>query len=112
MSPQTLTPLEIQCLQTFRQRLHAQLGAVIADLRVFGSRARGEGDESSDVDVLVMTTTMSRLIKETIWDIANDLFLETDVLLSPLVLSQVEFHTLLSRERRLALDIQREGIPI
>lgn len=59
-----------------------------------------------------MTTTMSRRIKEAIWDIANDLFLETDVLLSPLVLSQAEFQTLLNRERRLALDIQREGIPI
>lgn len=107
-----LTAREMQCLQAFRQRLPVQTGDRVASLRVFGSRARGEGDESSDLDILVLTTEISRDLKEAIWDLANDLFLETDILLSPLVMSHAEFQTLLARERRLALDIQHEGIPV
>jgi predicted nucleotidyltransferase len=50
-----LSPAEEKLLHAFLERLHATAprGAV-ASVRVFGSRARGDGDERSDLDVAVM----------------------------------------------------------
>ncbi|MBI4365940.1 MAG: nucleotidyltransferase domain-containing protein [Deltaproteobacteria bacterium] len=104
--------MERQTLAEFRVRLTKALGETLQMLCLFGSRARGEGNDESDLDVLVLTATVNRTIKETIWDIANDLLLETDVYLSPLVMSVTEFQTLRDRERRLALEIAHDGIPL
>jgi predicted nucleotidyltransferase len=50
-----LSPSEEMLLATFLERLHAAMpaGAVEA-VRVFGSRARGDSDEHSDLDVAVL----------------------------------------------------------
>lgn len=107
-----LTPLEDRCLGEFKKRVTKSLGSTATAFRLFGSRARGEGNEESDIDVLVLVTKSDRITKETIWDIANDLLLEEWVQISPLVMSIEEFQTLVDRERRIALDIQAEGIPL
>lgn len=50
-----LSPAEERLLEEFLGRLHASVpdGAVEA-VRVFGSRARGDSNENSDLDVAVM----------------------------------------------------------
>lgn len=105
-----LSSSEQRALTEFRSRLRQAFGNRIVEMRLFGSRARGDSHEESDVDVLVLITQTERDIKHAIWDMANDLLLETDIYLSPLVMSVDEFHLLRDRERRLALDIEREGI--
>ncbi|MBI2345692.1 MAG: nucleotidyltransferase domain-containing protein [Deltaproteobacteria bacterium] len=107
-----LTPLEERCVAAFKQRVTSAVGPTATTFRLFGSRARGESHEESDVDVLVLLTKSNRATKEMIWDIANDLLLEEWVHIAPLVMSVEEFQTLLDRERRIALDIQAEGIPL
>jgi len=82
----SLSLAEVQALQAFIRRLQGSFPGQIHQLSLFGSKARGEGDADSDVDVLVITNQDDRSIRREIIDIASDLSLEYDVLLSPRVI--------------------------
>ena len=51
-------------------------------------------------------------IRRHIFDLAYEVFLETDVLISPLVLSREGLATLKRNGRRLARDIERDGVAV
>ena len=87
-----LTGDEKKAVAEIRERV----GSWLKGLYVFGSKARGDYDPESDVDLAILVDVETRYI----------------VVISSLVLSWKEFSHLLERERRLALDIEKEGIPI
>lgn len=91
------------------------LGDRVQDLRIFGSRARGRGRPDSDLDILVLVDDpVDRTTRNKIYDLAYDVAAEFAFLvpLAPLVMSTHKFEELNRRERRLALDIRRDGIPL
>jgi len=59
-------------LQEFIRRTRAELGDRIERIVLYGSRARGDYDEDSDVDVLVFVRNSDGLegIRETLQDLA------------------------------------------
>ena len=79
---------------------------------LFGSRARGEGDAESDVDVLVVVTSDDLPVRRRIFDLAYEVFLQTEVLVSPLVLSREGLAELRQNGRRLAKEIERDGVAV
>jgi len=79
---------------------------------LFGSCARGEGRADSDLDLLVVVNTGDLAVRRMIFDLAYEEFLQTDVLVSPLVLSREAFAALKRTGRRLARDIERDGVPV
>lgn len=82
-------------------------------MKLFGSRARMEGSESSDVDILCIVDKLkSPKDKRDIFTIAAEIYGDDEVDISPLVVSPEEFDLMKRRERRLALDIIKEGIAI
>lgn len=107
-----LTEMEQKALQQFLDRVRTSLGKMFIRSILFGSRARGEGHEESDLDVLVLVTSASLKTKHTVWDIATDLFLETDINISPLVLEEGQFQHLHDLERLIAEEITTQGISL
>jgi predicted nucleotidyltransferase len=91
-----LTGDEKKAVAEIREHVNGLLGSRLKGLYVFGSKARGDYDPESDVDLAILVDVETRYI----------------VVISSLVLSWKEFSHLLERERRLALDIEKEGIPI
>jgi predicted nucleotidyltransferase len=79
---------------------------------LFGSRARGDYGEESDVDVAILVRGLTREMKRRILDKVAEIELEYLLPISALVLSEDEFEHLKKRERRIAIDIDREGIPL
>jgi hypothetical protein len=101
-----------EALKDLREKLHQLLGASMEKLVLYGSRARGDYEIGSDVDVAIIVKNLDRERKESILKLVADIELEHLVPLSTLVLSDGSYKDLLERERRIALDIEREGIPI
>jgi len=93
-----LAPQERRALEAFKARLRALLGDDLVSLRLFGSRARGEGSEESDLDVLVVLRRRDRVLCRRIVEAALDVDLAHDTNLAPTVLSVAEFEA--SRECR------------
>ena len=106
----TLTRQEEQAIRRLQDALKIICGESGWELRLFGSRARGEGDEDSDLDLLVLLDQYDEAKKLRIWDAAYEAFAVTDILLSPLVISRQRFEHLKQRERLIAQDIERDGI--
>ena len=96
----------------FAGALRERYGDALVDARLFGSCARGEMREDSDVDVAVVLEMVDWRTKRDVIDLASIIGLEHDVLLSPTVLDRETFERWRAQERLLVMDIQREGLPL
>ncbi|MEK7375015.1 MAG: nucleotidyltransferase domain-containing protein [Thermodesulfobacteriota bacterium] len=79
---------------------------------LYGSRARGDYGADSDMDIAIIVRSLSPEFKRRILSQVADLEFEYLRSLSTLILSEEDFLLLKKRERRIALDIDREGIPL
>ena len=78
---------------------------------MFGSFARGEANEESDVDLAVVLERLDWQTQKEVLDLAADLGLAHDLLLSP-TLDRETFERWRRQERALVLDIEREGVAV
>ncbi len=107
-----LTPREGKAISVFKERLQKNWGGKISRLCLFGSRARGEGSEDSDIDVLILLKEAPYSLRGQIFEIAADLLVEYDVEISPLVMSEAHFNDLKRRERLLPREIEKDSLPL
>ncbi len=81
-----LTPFEQRALQAFVDYLREHFAEKIKYVALFGSKARGDSREASDIDVLVILNREDRALRREIIRQAARLSLQYDVLLSPRVI--------------------------
>jgi predicted nucleotidyltransferase len=109
----TLSASETAALREFVARARAALGSRFRAARLFGSRARGEGHEHSDLDVaLIVDAGARRRYRREILDLSFDVGLAHGVELAPLVIEESQLQELRDRERRLAYAIDHEGVAL
>jgi uncharacterized protein len=82
----------------------------LVDLRIFGSRARGDGDNYSDMDIFLEVESLDRDQKETIHDLTWEIGLEFGLVLSPLIFTREEIENSPLRSSPVLMNIFREGI--
>jgi predicted nucleotidyltransferase len=107
-----LPPATAAVLAEFCAGVRARFGARLDRLALFGSRARGEAGEDSDVDVVAVIDGLTFAEGREVDAMVGDLLTRHDVLLSPLLLSREHFKRLRARERRIVAEIDRDGIPL
>jgi predicted nucleotidyltransferase len=109
----TLPLLVRQNLDAFVAGLRDRFGPRLRAVRLFGSYARGTAHEDSDVDCLVLLDRVAVEDDRAVTDLAGDLTWQIGgAVISPLVMSEVEFGEWKRRERRTPLEIEREGIAL
>jgi predicted nucleotidyltransferase len=96
----------------FKDGLTAIPGVAVERVILFGSRARGKGDEGSDLDLAVILADDEGLYWRAIVDVATELNLDYEyrIRLSPLIVSRAKLVELWDRERAIAHAILVEGI--
>jgi predicted nucleotidyltransferase len=82
-----LSPVERAAIERFRDALAARFGGRLGRVVLFGSRARGEGHEESDLDLLVELVDLAPAERREVLDLALEAELATGLRLSPLVRS-------------------------
>jgi len=92
--------------------VRAVFGDRLRELRLFGSYARGDADEDSDVDVLVLIDGLTDLEIGVVATEAAPVILATGAPLAPLPMSSERFAELRRTGRPLAIDLDREGIAL
>lgn len=107
-----LTREERVALAELKSALEELLGGRLERFVLYGSRARGDYDPESDVDVAIIIRGLTRDLKKQVINLVADIEVKHITPLSTLVLSEEDFKRLKMRERRIALDIEREGIPL
>lgn len=92
--------------------LDMRFGARLREFRLFGSYARGEGRADSDVDLLVAIDDLTTAEARESAQESGEALTHHDVLLAPFLVSTARMAELRQRERRIACDIDREGVPM
>lgn len=96
-------------LAKFRSRIEPLYGARLRQLVLFGSWARQEATEDSDIDVAVVLEGPVKAGREVdrMIDVITDLNLEHGVLLSVYPVSETDY---MSRQSPILMNLRKEGI--
>ncbi len=107
-----LRELERQVLERFGNRVRAQLPEQQIEVMLFGSKARGEDRQDSDLDVLVIVLDEDWRLSDQVYDIATDLLLETGVCISPKIISARQYRLLQEEEAPFVRNVIRDSVTI
>jgi predicted nucleotidyltransferase len=110
-----LTPNERVGLAAFIHRLHQAYGAHLLRVILFGSKARGDFDDQSDLDVLVVV----HMSDEDYWqhwrkiiDMAWEVELAYSLVISSVIKNEHDYTKLCEHRSLLARNIERDGIAL
>lgn len=112
--PGALSDRDHRIVHEFKDSLLEVLADKLKLIKLFGSRARGEADEWSDLDILVVFVNGDSSVREGVRQIRYQIMWQHDFhpLISLLLLSEEEYDNLTRLRARLWQNIEREGITI
>ncbi|MBM4394304.1 MAG: nucleotidyltransferase domain-containing protein [Deltaproteobacteria bacterium] len=113
MTRPVLPPAVRETLDAFVAGVRGRFGTRTLSIRLFGSYARGEAHEESDVDCLVLLDRVDAADDRFVTDLAADLVWQLHgVVVSPMIMSDAEFESWKATERRTPLEIERDGVEL
>jgi len=111
MATDALAPNDQAALDRLKEALRRDFGLV--KLVLYGSKARGDANKDSDIDVLaVLKREVDWRTKRAIYDVCLDVGLEHDVLIQPVVLSESAYESSRLRVTPLLQNIAAEGVEL
>ena len=84
----------------------------LVDFSVFGSRARGDSMEDSDMDVFIEVENLDKDLKERVQDAAWEVGFENFMVISPLIFTRDELENSPLRSSPIVRVIKEEGSQI
>jgi predicted nucleotidyltransferase len=107
-----LSTKEKSALTQFKTDLKRVLSGQLIELKLFGSKARGDDQPDSDVDVLVIVATDDWRICDVVYGIATDILLQTDISISPKVISENQLEELKKEDTFFLRNISKDAIAV
>jgi uncharacterized protein len=108
--PAWLKDNEIRAIYSLLERLKRRLD--VQELRIFGSKARGDFDNDSDIDLMIMVPTKTREMAQLIDQDVFETNLEFEAAISTILFSREEIECGPMSESPLYKRIVAEGVPI
>ena len=107
-----LTANDRAAVMEYVARIRNRFPDRVLSVVLFGSKARGDADAESDIDLLVLVDAENNEFCSELWRIASDVSLEYNVVLSARVFGQARW----AETRRIRLPLYRaivaDGIPL
>jgi uncharacterized protein (UPF0332 family)/predicted nucleotidyltransferase len=104
-----LAPAEREAIQAAAAALRTRFP--VTEIVLFGSKARGDSDPESDIDLLVLTSRpLDDEEQRRIWGDLHDISMRFDVLLSPLTVEARSWREGLHSVLPIHAEVQREGV--
>ena len=101
-----------QLLEGFKKDTLARFQNEILSITLFGSHARGDAQEDSDVDVLIVTKSSDWHWADKIGEIAYNILLKTGTYISTKVISQQHYDYLRQIHSPFIENVLKEGHPV
>jgi predicted nucleotidyltransferase len=105
-----MTANDYKIARELKEMLASQ--ANLIDFRVFGSRARGDADAESDMDVFVEVEALTPEVKEKIHETTWAVGFKNFMVISPLIVSRFELEQTALRSSAIIRSITREGVTV
>lgn len=101
---------EERAITTLKEILSKKFNLI--ELRLFGSKVRGEDTSESDIDVMIEIGEYNPDIRSEIYDIIFEINLENDTFISVIIFSTKEIEDGPMAEYPIYKIIHKEGVPI
>jgi len=100
--------------RTIAEQLKRRLAGIVqlVDFKVFGSRARGDADEYSDLDVFIEVETMDPALREAVSDAVWEVGFQNYTVISPLIFTRDELERSPLRVSPIVRSIAEEGVSV
>ncbi len=105
-----MTPKDREIAKELKRRLSEVVH--LLDFRVFGSRARGDADEYSDMDVFIEVGAVNKELSEKIFDITWEIGFKHFMVISTLIFTRDELENSPLRSSSIIKNIGREGVTV
>ena len=107
-----LVPNERLALEEYLRRLRQQFADRIVHVWLYGSKARGDSEPQSDIDLLVVTRADGWEFEKIMNRLALEVDLAYDVVLSDHLVDIDRFNQMTARQEPLYHSIQRDGFDL
>ncbi len=84
----------------------------LLDFRLFGSRARGDADDYSDMDIFMEFETVDKELRNRVKKAAWEMTLESGIVVTTLLFSRHEIEDTPLRSSPIIRVIMEEGLPV
>jgi predicted nucleotidyltransferase len=108
----SITPVEREWLDAYRELLEQRYPQLVKDLIVFGSKARGDAGPDSDLDILVIIGHGDHRVKREISSPGYDLSIGTEIVPSILVFTVAEWDGFERLESVFRQSVLEDGISV
>ncbi|MBU0577903.1 nucleotidyltransferase domain-containing protein [Patescibacteria group bacterium] len=99
-------------MKKFRLALEETIGGNLIELKLFGSKARGDARNDSDIDVLVITADGDWRMRDIVYGVVTDIFLEDEIDISPKVINKRNYDYLYKMKTPFIKNLIRDGVTI
>jgi predicted nucleotidyltransferase len=99
---------EYEIAKELKERLSQAVDLI--DFRIFGSRARGDEQEYSDMDVFIEVLSLPKEMKEKIFEIVWEVGFKNFIVISPLIFTKEEIENTPLKSSPMVKNISKEGI--
>lgn len=107
-----LTTRDRQAINSFVAKLYSRFDGQVLSVFLFGSRARGDAQSDSDVDMAVIVARDDPETRKAIRHLAVEVWLEYGLYLSTRVWSQGHWQRLKDLQTGLYRNLEREGVEL
>jgi len=103
---------DLMAVTEYIARIRSRFPDHVLAVTLFGSKARGDAEAESDIDLPVLVDIENSELRSALWRIASDVSLEYNVVISPRVFGQARW----AQARRIRLPLYRaiaaDGVPL
>jgi hypothetical protein len=107
-----LRPAERAALADFVSRLQARFAPSVLHLILFGSRARGQGDPESDLDLLIVVDDDDWRLHDAIADESVAPGLTHGVLISPVIVDKTQYIQIRHWRTLFYRNLEQDGVEL
>ena len=107
-----LSEIERSAVLDFLARINSTYGRQIQKALLFGSKARGEANPDSDIDVLLISADETWQLRDEICNISAAVSLKYDVLLDVRVIGETRWAYMSKTQAGLYRNVSSEAIPL
>jgi uncharacterized protein len=107
-----LTPKEKEALSLFKEKLLQAFPDQVDQVKLFGSKARGESSKMSDIDVMVVLKSGDWRTHEPLQRISTQIMIETDIDLSLHIFNVEQLKRMREFNSPFLRHVESEGVNI
>ena len=107
-----LNQKEEQAVKAFVSAIRRELKDQLLEVKIFGSKIRGDCSRDSDIDILIVLKKRNKRLIDTLYEKLLDIELEYDSKISLTIFSQAEYQHNLNAHTPFMESLANEGVTL